>query len=203
MGVDAPAGEGETPVNATSATTITTTILAEDAIEEKEKEKEMTISSKSAAESGEDNIAASVENEAEKQSAEKNSITEGSKIISLNSKEGKKDMTFAEKMKARAQRFGIETEDTMLQKKLARAKRFGIVTKEVEEEKKRNRAKRFGLEDAKNKKFKKGSEMLQKQGISSDEVEKRLARAKRFGTTSKTTEEIKAALRKQRFATSN
>lgn len=221
--VDAPAGEGETAVNATSAT-IASTTLAENAIEEKEKEKEKerVISSKSAA-SGEGNIVTSVENEDGKKSAETTASTAGKKtnlsekkstedsktgaIPTENSSKSEKAMTFAEKKKARAERFGIETEENVLEKKLARAKRFGIVTKETEEEKKKDRAKRFGLDvkdNSKNKKQKKGLPGVQKPvtSISSAEAEKRLARAKRFGTTSKTTEELKAALRKERFAAS-
>ena len=96
-------------------------------------------------------------------------------------------------------------EDTSFaDKKRDRAKRFGIpliTTADDEKKKKEERAKRFGIENSKG--GKKGNNKRQKVGgeieISEEELEKRLARAKKFGTSSKETEKLKAELRKKRF----
>lgn len=96
-------------------------------------------------------------------------------------------------------------EDTSFaDKKRDRAKRFGIPlieTVDDEKKKKDERAKRFGIENSKG--GKKGNNKRQKIGgeieISEEELEKRLARAKKFGTVSKETERLKAELRKKRF----
>ena len=77
-----------------------------------------------------------------------------------------------------------ETEEDMERKKQVRAERFGIESKGG------------SSSSNNNKRQKKMGERLE---ISEEELEKRLARAKKFGTTSAETEKLKAELRKKRF----
>lgn len=89
------------------------------------------------------------------------------------------------------------------ERKKERAKRFKIplvVTEEEKEKKKEERAKRFGTKSPdkggsnKRQKIAGGSELTQ------EEIEKRLARAKKYNVSTDETEKLKAMQRKERFA---
>jgi len=95
-------------------------------------------------------------------------------------------MSFEERKKERAKRFKIPlitTESEMEKKKEERAKRFG--TTKTPDAKANNKRQKIG-----------GTETE----LSAEEAEKRLARAKKFGTVSAETEKLKALARKERFA---
>lgn len=89
------------------------------------------------------------------------------------------------------------------ERKKERAKRFKIpvvVTKEEEEKKKEERAKRFGTKPPNSKVNNKRQKISGDSELSQEEIEKRLARAKKFNVTNDETEKLKAMLRKERFA---
>ena len=94
------------------------------------------------------------------------------------------EMSFEEKKKERAKRFKIPV----------------IVTEEEAEKKKEERAKRFGTKSPEAKGNNKRQKIAGATDLSQEEIEKRLARAKKYGVTSDETEKLKAELRKARFA---
>lgn len=124
---------------------------------------------------------------------------------------GKKPLsgiTFAEKKAARAARFGIPLSEP--EKKKARAERFGIADKKKKgeqpkktPEKKKNAREEKGQSTPK-KKQKIEPKLTEKPLLPVEEIEKRLKRAEKFGTGDLAqTQELKAMLRKHRFATSS
>lgn len=111
-------------------------------------------------------------------------------------------MSFEEKKKLRAQRFGIPLKQTEEERR-----------KEIEK-KKRERAERFGLpveEDSKGKKKGGKSNKKQKTGettgeppkekplLPKEEIERQLKRGEKYGMTDAKRDELKAMLRKYRF----
>ena len=132
----------------------------------------------------------------------------------------KTELSFEERKKARAQRFGIPL--SFEEKKAERAKRFGL---NIEEDKKAQRAKRFGITDlndknnnskkrqhadkkkgGENKKqkneknHKKSSEKSEEPLLSKEEIMKRLKRGEKYGADPQQTDKLKAMLRKYRFS---
>jgi hypothetical protein len=95
------------------------------------------------------------------------------------------ELSFEEKKKERAKRFKIplvETEEDLEKKKQERAKRFKMDTRG---DKKGNN---------KRQKISQGEEEL-----TEEEIEKRLARAKKYNVNNEQTDKLKAILRKKRF----
>lgn len=87
--------------------------------------------------------------------------------------------------------------------KKERAKRFKIPlieTEEDEKKKKEERAKRFGTKLPEGKGNNKRQKIVGNTELTTEEIEKRLARAKKFNVSNEETEKLKALLRKQRFA---
>mmetsp|Transcript_40842 Transcript_40842/g.62816 ORF Transcript_40842/g.62816 Transcript_40842/m.62816 type:complete len:250 (+) Transcript_40842:159-908(+) len=107
-----------------------------------------------------------------------------------------KVMTFEEKKKARAARFGFVKEED---KKKARAERFGI-NKEGKTETggKKKREGEKGKQDDKNKRQKK-EKTPEFESLSKEELETRLKRAERYNVSNEKVDAMKAALRKFRF----
>jgi hypothetical protein len=119
------------------------------------------------------------------------------------------DMSFSEKMAQRAKRFGLPVTDDV--KKEIRKERFGGNQKGSHQKKtngKKRQSSGGGGEGgggkkpkqtppAKNKK--QTPKKQEKPILSKEEIEKRLARAAKYGTTGANVEELKAMLRKHRF----
>jgi SAP domain-containing ribonucleoprotein len=109
------------------------------------------------------------------------------------------EMTFAEKKAARAARFGIPLSES--EKKKARAERFGTADKKKPE---RNTHEEQKKPPNKKQKTETKKQETEKPLLPVEEIEKRLARAEKFGTgDTAATQELKAMLRKHRFATSS
>lgn len=94
---------------------------------------------------------------------------------------------------------------TFEDKKRLRAKRFGMPVKLTEEElerKKQERAKRFGMEEkgSAKKRQKKGAEKVEEEELTLEEIQSRLKRAEKFNVNNETTDKLKAMLRKHRFS---
>lgn len=151
----------------------------------------------------------------------------GSKVVESTKNS---DLSFEEKKKARAERFGIQP--SLDEKKKARAERFGLVnkneqTKDDQEAKKAKRAARFGLKEkdddfeakkakraarfgqtdkqmkGENKKQKKDNKSSgQNSLLPKEEIMKRLERAKKFNSDQAEIDKLQAMLRKHRFQTS-
>lgn len=85
-----------------------------------------------------------------------------------------------ERMEFRKQKFGVYDKNAEEIKRLQRAKRFGLVTQELEEEKKKVRATRFGTRTTSPKNVQKGN-TIAPLVVTTDENEKRIRRAERFG----------------------
>ena len=127
---------------------------------------------------------------------------------SVRSLKGIKDTAFLEeeKRKARAERFGIpKTEE---EKRAERAKRFGIEASPNPKNKKNekggnNSDKNDPRSGKKRNKMKEGEGSAKKQKqvtpLSKAELEKRIARAEKFGLT-KNVDQLKVMLRKHRFS---
>lgn len=111
------------------------------------------------------------------------------------------EMTFAEKKAARAARFGIPLSES--EKKKARAERFGTADKKKKPERNTHEEQKKTPPNKKQK-TETNKQETEKPLLPVEEIEKRLARAEKFGTgDTAATQELKAMLRKHRFATSS
>jgi len=185
-------------------------VLAVDAVEEQPKEEAMNDSN------DEIKVGDASRGVDDKCATEKIPTTK-SQGDSVRSLKGIKDTAFLEeeKKKARAERFG--TPKTEEEKRLERAKRFGIAvspnpkntsnshSKSQKNNKKgsKNSAKNGPGSGKKRSKMNEGEGSAKKQKeatpLSKAEVEKRIARAKKFGLT-KNVDQLKVMLRKHRFS---
>eukprot|EP00934_Nitzschia_sp_Nitz4_P001843 Nitzschia sp. Nitz4//scaffold33_size148984//85411//86260//NITZ4_002934-RA/size148984-snap-gene-0.7-mRNA-1//1//CDS//3329548445//1843//frame0 len=101
------------------------------------------------------------------------------------------DMSFEEKKKARAARFGMPVVSAAPQRTSPRKRK----EKPAPQASKEKEVK----EDRKNKRAKSEKNVETFEGLSKEELEKRLKRAEKFGVTNEKVEAMKAALRKFRF----
>mmetsp|Transcript_13124 Transcript_13124/g.19347 ORF Transcript_13124/g.19347 Transcript_13124/m.19347 type:complete len:268 (-) Transcript_13124:887-1690(-) len=117
--------------------------------------------------------------------------------------------TFLDKKKDRAKRFGIPLVQSEVQRRKARAERFGAASPKKDQKKQqqnndKKRTKKGGdkKETTPQKKKQKTEDKPQEKLLPKEEIEKRLARAKKFGNeNSDENLKLKAMLRKYRFAT--
>jgi len=109
-----------------------------------------------------------------------------------------KELTFEEKKKEREKRFGIKSESAFEEKKRQRAERFGLGKDEND-----STDKKSGLASGLSKSKKQKGEATAGKGetplLPKEEIEARLARAKKYGIEDEKTLELKAMLRKYRF----
>lgn len=115
-------------------------------------------------------------------------------------------MSFEEKKKARAKRFGIPLVENKHPKKLTPNKREGD-SNSTRQKKIDKRHRRANSQTKKDRSPKNGDDApkskIQDENLSREEIEKRLARAEKFKMGTEVTDPLKAMLRKHRFNTAS
>lgn len=174
--------------------------------EKKSAPKPMTETAKKAAPVPAKEAAAPVPAPTEAKTGPGESSKQGAKPSTNVPKQGKvilgatpmKELTFEEKKKEREKRFGMKTESAFEEKKRQRAERFGLGNEEND-----SADKGSGLASGSSKSKKQKGEATAEKGVKpllpKEEIEARLARAKKYGIEDEKTLELKAMLRKYRF----